>query len=69
MQGVIMGRCQIWKVSDLEGVRIGRCQNLQSRELSETAQFAKHLKLLGLESVRMALKYSELLFRNYQNLF
>ena len=48
------GKCQNWKVSELESVRIGKCQNRKVSEL-ESVRIGKcqNWKVSGLESVRI----------------
>ena len=43
-------KCQNWKVSESESVRIGKCQKLLSLE---SVRIGKCQNLLGLESVRI----------------
>ena len=47
-----IGKCQNWKVSESESVRIGKCQNRKVSE-SESVRIGKCQKLLSLESVRI----------------
>ena len=46
-----IGKCQNWKVSELESVRIGKCQNRKVSEL-ESVRNCSVWKVSDLESVR-----------------
>ena len=46
LESVRIGKCQNWKVSELESVRIGKCQN---RKVSELLKIGKK-NIFSLES-------------------